>query len=77
VTDDFSLLFELEEYSAKEVVGRADGPISPEIRKKLAKLAAGRCTAEERRELISLLEQQPDLIPSLVSEIKVLRESPK
>jgi hypothetical protein len=77
VTDDLSLLFGLTAPSAREVVGRAGATISPEIQKLLAKLAAGRCTDEERRELIRLLEHQPDLIPVLVREIRILRESPK
>jgi hypothetical protein len=75
--DDFAPLFRLIENRTDEVSGRADRPISHEIQKKLANLAAGRCTDEERRELIRLLEQQPDLIPALVREIKILRESPK
>ena len=75
--DDFAPLFRLIENRTDEVSGRADRPISPEIQKNLANLAAGRCTDEERRELIRLLEQQPDLIPALVREIKILRESPK
>jgi hypothetical protein len=77
VIDDFSLLFELLEYSAKEVVGRAAPTISPELREKLAKLAAGRCNDQERYELLTLLEQQPDLIPALVKEVKSLREFSK
>ena len=75
ITDDLSLLFGLTEQSTKEVVGRAAAAISPEIQKLLANLAAGRCTDEERRELINLLEQQPELLPALVKEIKSLRES--
>jgi hypothetical protein len=73
VTDDFSLLFELLEYSAQEVAGRAAPTISPEVREKLAKLATGRCNDQERYELLTLLEQQPDLVPTLVREIKNLR----
>lgn len=77
VTDELSLLFGLTEQFADEVVGRAGATISPVIQKLLAKLAAGRCTDEERRDLIRLLEHQPDLIPVLVREIRILRESPK
>jgi hypothetical protein len=75
VNDDFSILFELLETSAPEVAGRGSTTVSPELRKRLTKLAAGRCNDAERRELINLLEQQPDLIPALVKEIKSLRES--
>ena len=77
VTDELSLLFGLTAQSAEEVVGRAGVTISPVIQKLLAKLAAGRCTDEERCELVRLLEHQPDLIPVLVREIRILRESPK
>jgi len=59
------------------VSGRADRPISPGMKKKLAKLAAGWCTIEERREITRLLEQQPDLIPTRVREIRILRQSLK
>ena len=74
MNDDFSTLFELLERHAPEVGGRVATTVSRELRKKLAKLAAGECNKEERRELINLLEQQPDLIPVLVKEIKSLRE---
>ena len=73
VNDDFSLLFDLLEHSPKEVLGRATPTISLETQKGLAKLAAGQCNKEERRELLNLLEQHPDLIPLLVKEIKNLR----
>jgi hypothetical protein len=76
VNDDFSILFELLETSPPEVVGRGSTTVSPELRKKLAKLAAGRCNEKERRELINLLEEQPDLVPVLVEEIKKLRNLP-
>jgi hypothetical protein len=75
--DDFAPLFRLIENRTDEVSGRADCPISPGIKKKLAKLAAGWCTNEERRELTRLLEQQPDLIPARAREIRILIESPK
>ena len=77
VTDDLSPLFGLTEQSAEEVLGRAGAMISPEIQKLLAKLAAGGCTDQERRELVRLFEHQPDLIPVLVREIRILRELPK
>jgi hypothetical protein len=70
------MLFELLEDDAGEVMGRGS-TISRELQEKLAKLAAGRCNNEERREMIHLLEQQPDLIPALVNEIKSLREPDK
>ena len=75
--DDFTPLFRLIENRTDEVSGRADRPISPGMKKKLAKLAAGWCTNEERREITRLLEQQPDLIPTRVREIRILRQSPK
>jgi hypothetical protein len=71
------VIFDLLERTPQEVAGCGSPTISRELRKKLAKLAADRCTDEERRELIRLLEQQPDLIPALAREIKILRESPK
>ena len=76
-TGEFSLLFDLAEQSAEEVSGRAATTVSPELQNRLAQMAAGRCDEKERRELLSLLEQQPNLIPALVKEIKHLRNLPK
>jgi hypothetical protein len=72
-TGEFSLLFDLAEQSAEEIGGRAATAVSPELQNRLANMAAGRCDEKERRELLSLLEQQPNLIPTLVKEIKNLR----
>jgi hypothetical protein len=77
VTEDFSVLFDLIKQPADEVVGRASQTIPAQIQKRLAKLAAGHCNDDERRELLALLQQEPDLIPVLVSEIKKLRNLPK
>src|SRR5439155_864125 len=74
---EFTPLVRLIQNRTAEGCGRAERPISPGIQKKLGKLAAGRCTDEERRELIRLVEQQPDLIRALVREIQILRESPR
>jgi hypothetical protein len=77
VTDDFAPLFRLIENRTDEVSGRAATTISADLQKKLVKLGAGQCNEEERRELVALLEEQPDLIPALVKEIKNLRNLPK
>ena len=77
MNDDFATLFALLQHSAGEVAGHGSTSISRQIREELAKLAAGRCNNEERAKLISLLKQQPDLVPAFADEIKNLREWPK
>jgi hypothetical protein len=73
MTHDFSILFELLEYERAEVAGRASSTISRDIREKLAKLAAGQCNDKERRDLLRVLNEQPESISELVREIKRLR----
>ena len=74
--DDFASIFRFLESSA-EVTGREALVVTAEMQKKLAKLASGQCNDEERRKLLSLLEQQPNLVPVLADEIKKLRASSK
>ena len=73
MTDDFSILFELLEYEGAEVAGRGSLTISRDIREELAKLAAGKCSDKERRDLLSVLNEHPEFISELVREIKRLR----
>ena len=73
MNQDFSFLFDL--IQPKEVAGRGIGLISRDVREKLAILARGGCNDQERRELMTLLEKQPDLLPALVDEIRALRQS--
>jgi hypothetical protein len=75
VNDDFSAIFELLEHSGKEVTGRAAPSVSVELQQRLAKFAAGQSDETERRELLTMLEQQPDLVPALVKAIKNLRDA--
>ena len=78
MNDDFKALFELLEAPAREVSGREAPPaVSLEVRKRLAKLAAGECNPEERGELLVLLEEQPELIAELAREVKKLRNAAK
>jgi hypothetical protein len=75
VNDDFALVFGLLERSPAEVSGRAATVASPEVQKRLAKLAAGNCSDQERHELLVLLEQRPELVAALAKKIKALRKS--
>jgi len=77
MNDDFATLFAAQLHSAGEVAGHGSAAISRKIREELAKLAAGQCDNEEHAELISLLGQQPELIPEFADEIKTLREWPR
>jgi hypothetical protein len=47
------------------------------VREKISKFAGGKCSDEEREEMKKLLHEQPDLIPTLVSETKALRQAPE
>ena len=75
MNDDFQILFELLEGRAQEVTGRAATTISPELREKIARFAAGTCSEEERDQMKKLLREKPDLIPVLVTETRALRQS--
>jgi hypothetical protein len=75
VNDDFKILLEFFDGDAQEVAGRAAATIPAELREKIAKFASGKCTDEERVEMKKLLQEQPNLIPALVTEAKELRQS--
>lgn len=75
MNDDFKLLFELLEDRDQEVTGRAATTIPAELRERIAKFAAGRCSEEERAQMKKLLHEKPDLIPVLVTETRALRQS--
>jgi hypothetical protein len=77
VNDDFKILLEFFDGDAQEVAGRAAATISAELREKIAKFASGKCSEEERVEMKKLLQEQPSLIPTLVTETRALRESPE
>jgi hypothetical protein len=74
VNDDFKILLEFFDGDAREVAGRATEPLPTELREKIARFAGGKCTEEERTEMKRLLQEQPQLIPALVSETKALRQ---
>ena len=76
MNDDFKILLEFFDGDAQEVAGRAAATLPAELREKIAKFASGKCTEEERAELKKLLQEQPNLIPTLVNETRALRESP-
>jgi hypothetical protein len=73
VNDDFQILFELLEGHPQEVAGRGVAVVSPELREKIAKFAAGTCAEEERDQMKELLRGRPDLIPVLAAETRSLR----
>ena len=77
MNDDFKILLEFFDGDVQEVAGRAAEPVPAEIRERIAKFASGKCTEEERVEMKRLLQEQPQLIPALVSETKALRQPPE
>jgi hypothetical protein len=77
VNDDFKILLEFFDGDAQEVAGRTAATIPTELREKIAKFASGKCTEEERVEMKTLLQEQPHLIPALVTETRALRQSPE
>ena len=75
MNDDFKILLEFFAGDAQEVSGREAATIPTEVRDKIAKFASGKCTEEERVEMKKLLQEQPQLIPTLVTETKALRQA--
>ena len=74
MNDDFKILLEFFDGDAREVAGRS-APVSAELQTKIARFAGGKCTEEERTEMKKLLQEQPHLVPVLVTETKALRQS--
>jgi hypothetical protein len=77
VNDDFKILLEFFDGDVQEVAGRTAAAIPADLKEKIAKFASGKCTEEERGEMKKLLQEQPNLIPALVSETKALRQPPE
>ena len=77
MNDDFKILLEFFDGDAREVAGRTTEALPAELREKIARFAGGKCTEEERTEMKRLLQEQPQLIPALVSETKALRQPPE
>jgi hypothetical protein len=77
VNDDFKILLEFFDGDVQEVAGRSVAAIPAELREKIAKFASGKCTDQERVEMRKLLQEQPQLIPALVTETKALRQAPE
>ena len=77
MNDDFKILLEFFAGDAQEVAGREAATIPTDVRDKIAKFASGKCTEEERVEMKKLLQEQPQLIPALVTETKALRQAPE
>jgi len=75
VNDDFKILLEFFAGDVQEVSGREAATLSTELRDQIAKFASGKCTEEERVEMKKLLQEQPQLIATLVTETKALRQA--
>ncbi|MEY2510927.1 MAG: hypothetical protein QOE26_1690 [Verrucomicrobiota bacterium] len=74
MNDDFKILLEFFDGDVQEVAGRSAATIPIDLREKIAKFASGKCTEEERVEMKKILQEQPQLIPALVTETKALRQ---
>jgi len=77
VNDDFKILLEFLEGDVSEVGGRSVATIPADVKEKIARFASGKCTEEERVEMKKMLQEQPNLIPALVTETKALRQAPE
>ena len=66
---------EILEGRDREVTGRAARTVLAELREKIARFAAGKCSEEERDQMKKLLREKSDLIPVLVAEMRALRQS--
>jgi hypothetical protein len=77
VNDDFKILLEFFDGDVQEAGGRSAAAIPADLKEKIARFASGKCTEDERVEMKKLLQQQPYLIPALVTETKALRQPPE
>ena len=77
MNDDFKILLEFLEGDVSEVAGRSVATIPADVKEKIARFASGKCTEEERVEMKKMLQEQPNLIPALVTETKALRQAPE
>ena len=73
MNDDFKILLEFLEGDVEEVAGRSAATIPADVKEKIARFASGKSTEEERVEMKKMLQEQPHLIPALVTETKSLR----
>ena len=74
MNDDFKILLEFLEGDVQEVAGRSATTIPADVKEKIARFASGKSTEEERVEMKKMLQEQPHLIPALVTEAKALRQ---
>ncbi|MFL6520373.1 MAG: hypothetical protein ACJ8NS_09160 [Chthoniobacterales bacterium] len=77
MNDDFKILLEFFDGDVQEVRGRSAAAIPADLKEKIARFASGKCTEDERGEMKKLLQEQPYLIPALVTETKALRQPPE
>ena len=77
MNDDFKILLEFFDADVQEVAGRSAPTIPVELQERIARFASGKCTEKERSEMKKLLQEQPHLIPALVSETRALRQPPE
>lgn len=73
MNDDFQILFELLEGPAQEVTGRIAAALPVDLRERIIRFAAGKCSEEERDQVKKLLREQPDLVSVLAAEVRALR----
>ena len=75
MNDDFKILLEFLEGDVQEVAGRSATTVPADLKEKIARFASGKSTEEERVEMKRMLQEQPHLIPALVTETKALRQA--
>ena len=75
MNDDFKILLEFLEGDVQEVAGRSATTVPADLKEKIARFASGKSTEEERVEMRKMLQEQPHLIPALVTETKALRQA--
>ena len=72
----FGLLTRFLERYDGDVEGREVQEPAEDVRLKLQALARGELKANDQRELLTLLTQNPQWIPRLADEVKALRNRP-
>jgi hypothetical protein len=72
----FEILAGFLEKFGDEVEGRESEQLPPDVQGKLRELARGNLGESERTQLFTLLNQHPQWLSSLATEVKALRGTP-
>ena len=73
MSEPFEILFDFLQGFEPEVSARGAAPVPEEVRERMRLFGQGKLGASEQRELLHMLERQPEWISDLAAEVKALR----